>query len=111
VFKKQIALPQVHGSWVFLLSPLLIGLFGGGEFNLASLGLIVAAMAAFLLRQPMSIAVKVWGKRRPRSDLRPALSWIAVYGSILLLSILRLAWLGHGRLLWLGLPAADICGW
>jgi hypothetical protein len=111
MFKKQIALPQEHGSWVFLLSPLLIGLFGGGILNLASFGLIVAAMAAFLLRQPMSIAVKVWGTRRPRSDLRPALSWIAVYGSILLISILWLVWLGHGRLLWLGLPAAGVFGW
>src|SRR5574342_508307 len=29
IFSKHIALPQDHGSWVFILSPLLIGLFAG----------------------------------------------------------------------------------
>jgi hypothetical protein len=29
IFVRHIALPQDHGSWVFLLSPLLIGLFAG----------------------------------------------------------------------------------
>lgn len=72
MFKRVIALPQDHGSWVFLLSPLLIGLFIGGAITLASVVLILTALAAFLLRQPLSIAVKVWGGRRARSDLRPA---------------------------------------
>ena len=43
-FKKQIALPQDHGSWVFILSPLLIGIFVSGQFTYASLALVVAAM-------------------------------------------------------------------
>ena len=53
-FRRQIALPQDHGSWVFLLSPLLIGLFTGGQFSAASAALIVAALAAFLIRQPLT---------------------------------------------------------
>jgi hypothetical protein len=36
-FKKQIAIPQDHGSWVFVLSPLLIGIFAGGKFNATAL--------------------------------------------------------------------------
>jgi hypothetical protein len=54
-FKKQIALPQDHGSWIFILSPLLIGIFAGGNFSHATLNIIVAAMSAFMIRQPMTI--------------------------------------------------------
>lgn len=111
MFKRVIALPQDHGSWVFLLSPLLIGLFIGGAITLASVVLILTALAAFLLRQPLSIAVKVWSGRRARSDLRLALFWAALYGGVLLSLVFWLILLGHGRLLWLGIPAALVFGW
>jgi hypothetical protein len=42
-------LPQDHGSWVFILGPMLIGIFARGHFNLALFSLIIAAIAAFLL--------------------------------------------------------------
>jgi len=58
IFRKHIALPSDHGSWVFLFCPLLIGLFAGGRWTVASLCLIIAALAAFLLRQPLSIVEK-----------------------------------------------------
>lgn len=111
MFKKHIALPQDHGSWVFLLSPLIIGLSIGRTLSLASFVLVIAALAAFLVRQPLSIAVKVWSKRRPATDLRPALFWAAVYISGLLASAIWLAQLGHERLLWLGIPASIVFGW
>jgi hypothetical protein len=111
MFKKHIALPQDHGSWVFLLSPLAIGLVIGRTFNLDSAVLIGAALVAFLLRQPLSVAVKVWSGRRARSELRPALFWAALYGGALLAFVFWLARLGHGRLLWLGIPAAGVFGW
>ena len=36
VLKRHIAITNEHGSWALLLSPLLIGLFAGGELTLAS---------------------------------------------------------------------------
>jgi hypothetical protein len=75
LFARHIALPQDHGSWVFLFSPLLIGLFAGGHLSQASLLLIIAALAAFLLRQPVTIAVKVYSGRRSRRDLPAARFW------------------------------------
>lgn len=39
IFRRHIALPQDHGSWVFILSPLLIGLFAAGKVTLAAVGL------------------------------------------------------------------------
>ncbi|MEJ5223801.1 MAG: YwiC-like family protein [Anaerolineales bacterium] len=111
LFKRPIALPQDHGSWVFILSPLLIGLFASDTFNLASLALVVAAMAAFLLRQPITIAIKAYSGRRPRSDLPAARFWMAAYGLIALLSVSELVYLGYAFILWLAVPAVPIFGW
>ena len=111
VFKKQIALPQDHGSWVFILSPLIIGLFAGGVFSAASLALVVAAMSAFIIRQPVTIAVKAYSGRRPRTDLPAARFWILVYSALILFSALALAWQGHSILLLLAIPAAPVFAW
>src|SRR5919109_2479540 len=93
-FRKQIFLPQDHGSWVFIFSPLLVGLFAGGRFALASLSLVLAAIAAFLIRQPITIAVKAYSGRRPKSDLPAAWFWIMLYGLIILIALIGLIRLG-----------------
>jgi hypothetical protein len=89
-FKKQIAIPQDHGSWVFILSPLLIGVFAGGKFNFAVFNLFIAAMSAFMIRQPMTVLVKAVSGRRSKTDLAPARFWVLVYGSILALALIVL---------------------
>lgn len=110
-FKKQIALPQDHGSWVFIISPLLIGLLAGGRFTAASVSLIAAAMTAFLLRQPVTVAVKTVSGRRSKSDRPAAGFWIAVYGVIILLALGALIALGFGYILYLAVPGLLIFGW
>ncbi|GAB4500644.1 MAG: YwiC-like family protein [Anaerolineales bacterium] len=109
--QRPIALPQDHGSWVFLFSPLLIGIFAGKTFSAASLILTLAAVAAFLIRQPLTVAVKAYAGRRPRSDLPAARFWMIVYGVILLLCALELIHLGYTMILWLALPAAPVFAW
>ncbi len=111
LFRRHIALPTDHGSWVFLLSPLLIGLFAGGRWTPAILPLVVAALAAFFLRQPVTIAVKAYSGRRSRSDLPAAVFWILIYGLIGLLASAILLALGLWYLLVLALPAAPVFGW
>jgi hypothetical protein len=110
-FRAHIAIPQDHGSWVFLFSPLLIGIFAAEQFTAASLLLVVATLAAFLMRQPVSIAVKVWAKRRPASDLPAALLWSGLYGTLALVMLAGLVAEGHGILLWLAAPAVPVFGW
>src|SRR5574339_746946 len=97
--RRHIFLPQDHGSWVFLFSPLLIGLFAGGRFTSASLSLAIAATAAFLVRQPITIAVKAWTGRRARTELPAAGFWTAIYGLILLLALTGLFQAGYGYVL------------
>lgn len=110
-FRKQIFLPQDHGAWVFIFSPLLVGLFAGGRFTFASLSLVIASMAAFLIRQPLTIAVKAYFGRRAKSDLPAAGFWIAVYAIIVLMALAGLIRAGFGYLLILAIPGAPVFAW
>lgn len=111
VLVRHIALPQDHGSWVFLLSPLLIGLFAGGDWSLASGFLVLASLAGFLIRQPLTIAVKAYSGRRSKRDLRPAQFWIIVYSLTGLVSFGGLVVLGFGYLAVLAVPGIPVFAW
>lgn len=111
IWRKYIALPQEHGSWVFILSPLLIGLFAGRSFTVDAFALIVAAMGAFLLRQPMSILTKIYSGRRPRDELAAALFWSALYGLAALLGLVYLLRRGFTFVLWLVVPGIPVFLW
>ncbi|MDD2695706.1 MAG: YwiC-like family protein [Anaerolineales bacterium] len=111
LFKKHVALPSEHGAWVFLLSPLAIGLFAGRNWSLASLALVVGALAAFLVRQPVSIAVKVYSGRRPRRDLPAALFWGGVYSAAGLAALAALLNMGYAYLLYLAIPGLPVFIW
>jgi hypothetical protein len=109
--RRHIALPSEHGSWVFILSPLLIGLFAGGSFTIASVYLIIAAMAGFLIRQPITIAIKTSSGRRSRRDLPAARFWMLIYGVIGLLGVMGLIGQGFAALLILALPGIPVFIW
>src|SRR5829696_1102936 len=109
--RKQIFLPQDHGSWVFIFSPLLIGLFAAKQFSPASIYLVIAAVTTFLLRQPITIAVKAASGRRARTDVSAAGVWILIYGVIVLLALIGLIRAGFGYVLLLALPGAPVLAW
>jgi len=111
LFNRQIALPQDHGSWVFILSPLLIGICAGGTFTYATFSLIIAAMAAFLLRQPVAVMAKAYSGRRPRTDLPAARLWFSVYGVIAILALAELLYLGQGAIALLAIPGIPVFAW
>lgn len=110
-FKKQIALPQDHGSWVFIISPLLVGLFAGKTFRVEALYLILAAMSAFLMRQPVTVIVKALSGRRSASDLPAARFWVLVYGLIAAGALTGLILSGFGYILYLAVPGAPVFAW
>ena len=109
--KKQIFLPQDHGSWIFILSPLIVGIFAGKNFFLATFHLIVAGMAAFMLRQPISMIVKMYAGRRTKDDLPAARFWVIAYAAITLLALAGLITKGFGYLLYLALPGGLVFAW
>ena len=111
LLRRQVALPQDHGSWVFILSPLIIGLFAGNKLTLGSFILIVGVMAAFLSRQPVTMLVKVYSGRRNRRDLSAAVFWAAIYLSISLIAVISLVYLGYGYILLLAIPGVPVFVW
>jgi hypothetical protein len=111
LFVRHIAIPQDHGSWIFILSPLAIGLFVGGNFSSSSVLLILAALAAFLIRQPVTVAVKAYSGRRSQRNLPAARFWIGVYGLAGLLALAGLVLQGFGYLLYLALPGLPVFAW
>ncbi len=111
VWQRHIALTQEHGSWVFLFSPLLIGLFAGGRFSLASVYLVVTALAAFLVRQPITVMVKVRSHRRSAQDLPAAYFWTVVYSAIGLLGFAGLWSQGAAYVAILALPGIPVFLW
>lgn len=108
---KHVALPSDHGSWVFLLSPLLIGLFAGGNWSISSFYLIVSSLAVFLVRQPVTIAVKVFSGRRQKRDLPAAWLWMGVYGFMGLLGLLGLVSQGFTFIFILAMPGIPVFAW
>lgn len=111
LFRKHIAIPQDHGAWVFILSPLLIGLFAGGNFKPESANLVIVAIGAFLLRQPLSIMVKIYSGRRSRDDLPSARFWTFLYGIVILLAMIGLVTAGFSYLLYLVIPGIPVFAW
>ncbi|NPV75663.1 MAG: YwiC-like family protein [Anaerolineae bacterium] len=111
LWQRHIAIPAEHGSWVFLFSPLLIGLFLGGRVGAGSLLLTLAILAGFLIRQPVTIMVKAYSGRRPRSELAPARFWAVLYGVLGGIAVFWLVILGHSYVLWMVVPAIPVFGW
>lgn len=111
LLKRHVAIPQDHGSWVFILSPLLIGIFAGGTFNFAVFNLIVAAMAAFMLRQPATVLIKILSKRRSRDELASAYFWFGVYGLISTLALIALVLESFGYIVYLAVPGVPVFAW
>lgn len=110
-FRRHVAVPMDHGTWVFLASPLLIGLFAGGRIDTPTAYLLVASICGFLIRQPITIAVKIFSGRRSREDLEAALFWIVAYSLVGSVHILGLVIRGFDYVLYLLVPAAPVFVW
>lgn len=111
LFRRHIALPTDHGSWVFLLSPLLIGLFAGESWSIASFFLVTTSLAVFLLRQPASTIVKIYSGRRSTRELSAAVFWLIIYTTIGTIAVIGLVFQGYAYLLILGIPGVLVFSW
>jgi hypothetical protein len=111
LWRKHIALPQQHGSWVLWLGPYLIGLGIGGFLKPGVLWLSLASLGAFLALQPLTVLVKALSGRRTRDDITPALFWLGLYGVLLAFGALGLVATGNAWLLLLGVLALPAVAW
>ena len=110
-FRKHYAIPSEHGIWIWWLGPLIIGTTAAGGPSSAFLTLFLAALFAFLIRQPVSIIVKALSGRRNMEDVRPAAFWVVLYGFGLLLSVAILVTQGYRQILLLAIPGIPVFIW
>ncbi len=110
-FKRTIALPGDHGSWVFLFSPLLIGFFAGKNWTSAGFFLILSALSAFFMRQPADMMIKSYAGRRSRQDLPVTRFWLSFYALIALTGLYLLVQKGFGYISYLAVPGIFVFAW
>jgi hypothetical protein len=111
VWRKSFALPSEHGAWIWWIGPMVVGAAAAGRLVPDFAILCAAALAAFLLRQPVVMAVKVISGRRPREDLPAAAFWTSVYSLIGAMAVASLVARGHPSVLWLALPGVAVFTW
>lgn len=111
LWRKHIALPQQHGSWMLWLGPYLTGLGIGGFLKPGVLWLSLASLGAFLALQPLTVLVKALSGRRTRDDVAPALFWLALYSVLIAIGALGLIASGDAFVLLLGVLALPAVAW
>ncbi|MGC8781318.1 MAG: YwiC-like family protein [Anaerolineae bacterium] len=75
-------LPREHGGWFLFLVPLAVGLGVAGQWNGRGPAFAVAALALFLARPPLELALKAWRGKRTRADLPALLLCLAFYAAL-----------------------------
>ncbi|MGQ9481994.1 YwiC-like family protein [Chloroflexus sp.] len=100
---RLIALPTEHGGWGLLGAPILLGLWVAP--SPAGVWLSLAALGAFLTRQPLKVALGDWrrGKRFPRTIW--AERFALIYG-LIALGAFAAAWFSAARAFWSSLLLA-----
>ena len=68
-------------------------------------------LAAFLIRQPVIIAVKAYSGRRSKADLPAARFWLIVYSLICIIGLTILFLNGYASLLYLAIPGIPVFAW
>lgn len=111
LWRKHIALPQQHGSWMLWLGPFLTGLGIGGFLRPGVLWLSFASLGAFLALQPLSVLVKALSGRRSRDDITPALFWLSLYSALMAGGAIGLIVTSNAFVLLLGVLALPAVAW
>jgi hypothetical protein len=77
---KSVALPLEHGSWGFLLEPLVAGL--AIAFSLGGVWIALLTIGAFLARQPLKVLLIDRLGMRVRERAEAALAFLAAYATV-----------------------------
>lgn len=58
-FRKSLVLPAEHGAWAWLMVPFVVGSSVAGQLHPAIFLTLVGGLAAFLMRQPATIWLRI----------------------------------------------------
>ncbi len=93
--QRRYAIPGEHGAWMWLAGPLVAGVAAAGSATGAQGLLAIAALAGFLLRQPLTVLSQALEGRRRKTDIAPAVLWMLIYGVAASAAGVGLLFLGH----------------
>lgn len=82
---RQVAIPTEHGSWSFLLEPLIAGL--AVAYSIGGVWIAVMTVGAFLCRQPLKVLVADRMGRSNADRARAALAFFLLYASIFTIGV------------------------
>jgi hypothetical protein len=108
LFRKRLVIPAEHGSWSWLLVPFFVGVLVAGRWNLAVTLVLLGGMAGFLLRQPLTIWLRIRAGQGRKKDGPPAAAWTVGLAVVALVCFVGLVALGLAAILWLLVPIAAI---
>jgi hypothetical protein len=113
IFRKRLVIPTEHGAWSWLLVPFFVGAAVAGQIGVAArpallpLALaLIGGLAAFLMRQPITVWLRIRQGRASRTDEPLAAGWALGLMSVAGLCLVGLLALGRIALLWLVIPFA-----
>ena len=111
IFRKSLVIPTEHGAWSWLLVPFFVGaivaglVMPGGRLSLLPLALtLVGGVAAYMIRQPTTVWLRIRQGRGNRADRSPAIGWALGLASVAGVCLAGLLALGRTALLWLLIP-------
>lgn len=115
-FKRyKLILPSEHGSWSLMIVPFLTGAGVAAAVGAADPSAVagvvlclVAVLALFLARQPLTLWIRIAGGKGPKSRLPEARFWALLLGLTGAGAGTGLLALGRWPLLWLAIPAAAV---
>ena len=100
-FRKSLVLPAEHGAWAWLMVPFVVGSSVAGQLHPAIILTLVGGLAAFLMRQPATIWLRIRQGRGRRRDEPLARGWTVGLALVGLLALLGLLALQRTAILWL----------
>ena len=81
--RSTLYLPKEHGAWGMFFIPLALGLAVGGQWSSRVTLFMVAAVAAFLAREPFMAAWRAWRRKTdPGRSKQAALMYIVTAGAV-----------------------------
>jgi len=110
-FRRRFAVPPEKGGWIWLAGPLAIGVAAAGALRPALAAVVVGALAAFCIRQPLTLSIKSYRSTTHAGDRQPAAFWVVAYGLACVLAALALAANGNVRVVALAVPAIPVFVW
>ena len=117
IFRKSLVIPAEHGAWSWLLVPYVVGALVASQVEspadlpiLAGLLILVGGLSAYMVRQPVTVWLRIQQGRGRRSDAPLAASWSIALATLAGLCLVGLLALGRTDLLWLVFPVLAVAG-